>query len=74
MRTKEDALKTPIAGDRWRKMISGLCWSFIVMTHQDRKVRYLTSLGRKKKERVVSLKSFRKWAANAEYLGGPNDN
>jgi hypothetical protein len=61
MRTKAEALAKPMAGDRW--------------TNKKGVERYVTKI---EDERIVFFNTdssvyadrFRRWAANAEYLGG----
>lgn len=64
-------MKHPIAGDRWMteigvRTITAVCMNALNSDRDD--IRYTRIDGVKCK---CSGRTFRKWAANAEYLGGP---
>ena len=73
MRTKEDALKTPIAGDRWRIETHDWPWNELTVINplpgEEIHGRYADHTST-----VMSVCGFRAYVCNAEYLGGPNDN
>ena len=72
MRTKAEALEKPMAGDRWWKGKGELAltkFSDISLGYQATGMRPINCNNRD----PLSV-NFRRWAANAEYLGGSNDN
>lgn len=85
MKTKAEALANPAAGDIWvktrtrnyndgRRGGSGL-------TREYRRVNFSAGVyigyaagARKRREQTATVKSFRRWAAGAEYLGNEGNN
>ena len=61
MRSKEEALAIPVAGDKWRNK-NGI--ERYVTKVEDGRIVYFN------RDRSVYLDTFRRWAASAEYLGG----
>lgn len=72
MRTKAEALAKPMGQDLWhnrknvRRLIKGITATWVNVIEW-------RSVGGYPRPRSIFNESFRRWAENAEFLGGTND-
>lgn len=66
MRTKAEARATPRDGDLWRDEKQRE-YQVLLIGGMVTLARHMTDY------RQMTVKNFRRWAANAEYLGGTNE-
>lgn len=71
MRTKAEALAKPMAGDQYMRPINRI--SYVQMVTPQGWVRWNEVFKGRRRTFWSTPKSFRRWAANAEYLGGTNE-
>ena len=71
MRSKEEALINPANGDKWEKVSRGKLYVFFLKRVQalaeGGEIIYTDGFGQ---ICATTTPAFRRWAANAEYLGG----